>query len=194
MFRLVRDKNEKALIEIKKKKLKLDNLKKEQEKLKEEIVQMGKLVLKDGRLQKVEDVTNTNKGVTQEEVTDVVEEIQQTVQRNMQQPVQRPVQSQPRSVPPPLPAFEDAVDNEAVYQQPVQQVAPQYRRQQVPQPPQSFEVSIYLINGQVVVLQIPRDQFETFIEDLNGAIDNQSCFPLSNRVINGRNVVEYIFQ
>lgn len=188
-----KSKEEKVLEDIKNKKAQID-------KLKEEIVTMGKLVLRDGKLEAVKD--------------------KPAVQAAPEQQGQAPMMQMPQVPPPPV--MEEFVAPQAntyppelmqQYQQQQSYPPPQSRGWDIPQQPRQAQpqyqqprpqyaapvalpvaVKIEMITGTVIVLEVAREQLQSFIEEINAAIDNQASLPLNNRVINGRNVVVYSFE
>jgi hypothetical protein len=202
-------KEEKALEEIKIKKAQID-------KLKEEIVQMGKLVLKDGKLQKVEDTQKPESiGPVptppsppldfEQQAMKVAEQVRQ----RMPPPYSNPPQAEPQF--PPLPQFPQQQYQQQAYPQYQQQAPPpQFQQQQYQQPPPQYQmppqfvqqppqyppltVTIQMIGETVIQVNVAQEKIESFIEELNNAVDNQSSFPLGNKIINGRNILFYTFE
>jgi len=112
------------------------------------------------------------------------EEYQYKLQQDMlaYQRMQQQAQIQAR-------AEQEAEEREMLRQQALQQ---QYRPpvQEVP----AIGVTIEMITGNIIKVNVPGDKIESFIEALNTAIDNQSSFPITSKVINGRNVVSFTIE
>jgi hypothetical protein len=83
-------------------------------------------------------------------------------------------------------AQQEANQREMLRQQTLQQ---QYRPpvQELP----SIGIIIEMVTGSIIKVNVPGDRVESFIEGLSTAIDNQSSFPITSKVINGRNVVSF---
>lgn len=170
-------------------------------KLKKEIVDMGKYALKDGKLVKTEDI--------EPQVPQPPQQQAQPVQQQYVPPVQQPTDvqeaqyyeavrktviptPQPRQMPQEYAAPYPIVSPEEdfVIQEPRQQQYQPQPRQQV-QRVENIIVHIEMITGQVIQLEVELEKLQSFIEDMNGAIDGQTSLPLGNKTINGRNVVSY---
>jgi len=229
---LFKSKEEKTLDEIKKKKAQMD-------KLKEEIVKMGKLVLKDGKLTKVEDTPKEEAKIGTPAVmpdvptsdAEIDEMVQQERLRRQGMATLVNTPQPPRSVPPQMSQDQynalqrqqelynyqqqiiqqQAMQNQAVNQaqaeaeqrEYMRQQQELYQQQQMRQQPQPYQqpqrlpmiaVSIDMVNGTTITISVPGDKVDSFVEGLNIAIDNQSSFPINNKIINGRNIVSYTIE
>jgi len=211
-----KSKEEKILEDIKKKKEQMD-------KLKEEIIKMGKLVLKDGKLTKVDDVTKesvtTGTTVPIPEIqgyadTDVDEMVQQERLRRQQgmsipQPVQQPrplSQEEYNSMKQQQDLYnyqQQLAQQEAEQREYMRQQQELYQQQQMRQQPQPYQppqqipmvgITIEMVTGSIINVRVPGDKIDSFVEGLNMSIDNQSSFPINNKVINGRNIVSYTIE
>ena len=180
----------KILEEMKKKKEQID-------KLKEEMNNMAKLVLKDGKLQKVEEkkdevlpIIPPNPPSTKSIEYDNPELAMNEAQQAMREDYRRKMQEQMLR--------EQMVQNEQLRQQQYnEQLRQQQLRQQQyvqPESPVIIKVIIEMISGVSYGLEIPENQITAFLTDLDTAINNQTTFPLNNRVINGRNIVSYVIE
>jgi len=186
-------KEEKIVEEMKKKKEQID-------KLKEEMNNMAKLILKDGKLQKVEDTPK------QEEVKPVVQvpppiEIMQPSSHDIQYMRQQiEADNQRRAVEEQTRQYDEAVAR-AVQQQQQQQVMyrqpvppPQMPQMYQPQQPTVVKVTIEVITGGVYAIDIESSVIKQFISELDKAINSQIVFAIGNRVINGKQIVSYSFE
>lgn len=203
-------KDEEILLEMKKKKEEIDKLKTKIETLKKETVDMGKLILKDGKLVNADSVA---KEVPQAQVQpQVQEQFNEAVRETVVKVQARPSQQMPQQ-------FVDP-DADIIYEAPRRQSVQQHEEEfDVPRPPQQYRqaqpvyveqpqqyqqprqvprqpvmVSIELLGVGTITVGVELDKFEKFQQELDAAIDNQSCFPLDNKVINGRNIVLYTFE
>ena len=215
---LFKSKEEKVLDEIKKKKQQMDKLKEEIVKMGKLVLKDGKLT-KVEDIQKDEVKTQVNNPVQQTQIDYTDSEINDMVQAERIRR-QATLVNTPKQVPPPL-TQEDynriqqkkQQDMMAYEQQYLQEQAAAerqrqieaYEQQQFRQQPQAYQqpvqqqitvvnVSIEMVTGNVIVIQVPGDKIESFVEALNIAIDNQSSFPMNDKVINGRNVVSYTLE
>lgn len=213
-----KNKEEKILVDIKKKKAQLD-------KLKEEIVQMGKLVLKDGKLQRIDDIKRDE--VVVQNSQEAVDTFEKTAKQVVEQ-VAPPPRSMPRqyaaSQPTLLPEedivyvkqptsqsqftpqqlqqmqmqqqMQEQYEQMQLQQQRLQQLQMQQQmtQQQAQQQLPPIMVNIELVTGSIIQLEVERAKLDSFVEEINGAIDNQSSIPLGSKVINGRNIVMYTFE
>jgi hypothetical protein len=214
MFK-IKSKEEKALEEIKKKKEQID-------KLKEEINKMGKLVLKDGKLTKVEDIPKSTlselpsvppvpiepdvDAMVQQERLRRQQQAKATLSDNIQMP-QQPVRQISQE------EYNEMLRRQEAYnyqqqklmeeeqQEVLRQQQEAYQQQQYRQQPQPYQpvlpmvsVTIEMVTGTLVNVQVSGDKADNFIELLSTAIDNQSSFPINNKVINGRNVVSFTLE
>ena len=164
---------------------------------------MAKLVLKDGRLQKVEDKK------------DVID--------NMEVPLPPP--KQVPNFEKELPTFEDEQGQQQfklreqmiqqqlndeikqeqqrrLYEQQLflerQQAQQQYTQPQqqryVPPQPNLINIVIVMSVGEAYRVEVVETQVEQFLAGLDNAINTQTVFSLNNRVINGKNVVSYVIE
>lgn len=208
MFFKKKNKEEKIIEQMKEKKAQID-------KLKEEMNAMAKLVLKDGKLQKVEDTPKEE--VRQAVPTppspppsidirrqpqplqyDIGDQNQMQpnahdIQRMRQQMFdenQRRLQEDQRA--------QQQYQEQLRMQQPVpprqfyQQPQPQFYQQ--PVPPRIINILIETITGATYKLEITEDIFKQFTDELNAAIDGQATFTIGNRILNGRNIVSYSYE
>lgn len=171
MFFGKKNRQKKIIAQIKKK----QNI---MEKLEEEIEKMGKLALKDGKLQNVDNETN-----------------QQAYNSSPQQESYRqqpPVQSQPQQQVPPQHNFFQEFPQQA-YQQPQSQPMQQpqmYASRPAPQP-QHVRAIIVLSTGEKIEALVEAQSIQAFISDINNAIENETSIQIGPHVVNGRYIVKF---
>jgi hypothetical protein len=217
-------KEEKTLDEIKKKKEQIDKLKEEIVKMGKLILKDGKLTKVEDVKEDVKVAKVPSTELPPIDFTDSNQEMEQMLQQErerMRRQTQQVPPTQARQVPPPLPpaqvqmtqeqyqrmqqqkqmeAFEQRYREEQaeLEQQRQQELYQQQMRQQAYAQPQQqmplVTVTIEMITGSTLALEVTGDKIESFVEALNLAIDNQSSFPLNNKVLNGRNIVSYTLE
>jgi hypothetical protein len=217
-------KEEKVLEEIKKKKEQMDKLKEEINKMGKLVLKDGKLTkIEDAQKEAPKtqvqeapiDYTNPN-------MDDVMSQMRKQAQVPPAQPKQVPPPLSPEEYQrinrvrqqQEMAAFEQQYMEEQqmlAEQQRQAEIARQrqlqmeeYQMQQARQQPQQYQqphqqmprvvVTIEMITGSTLTLEVTGDKIESFVEALNLAIDNQSSFPMNNKVINGRNIVSYTLE
>ena len=162
----------------------------------EEIIKMGKYVLKDGKMV----LKNENEQVTQN--------IEQPMPYENQAPAQVPQPPMPQQVQEQVPMTEEELlryqqIQAQVPQPPMPQQVPQPPMpQQVPQPPmpqqvpQEVLIQLVLSNGEVLDLPIPETEISAFIQMLNERIINRTTIELNignqTRVLSGAHIVSYL--
>ena len=162
------------------------------EKLKNEVNEMGKLILKDGRLQKVEDVPKqvVQPQPTQEEVMEAKLE-----QEARQFAEQHPMPQMPRPIPQNIPRAPTQEEIDYYQEQNRLPMEEQERKQMYSMRPKQQEqqllINIELVNGNIIQANVSIDKFESFVSEVNTAIDNQCAIPIGQRIINGAHIVTY---
>lgn len=179
---------EKALKKIKRNQQYIESLKKEIGKKEEEIVKMGRLALKDGKV-----VPADNKESHKE-----MPEPPASTPQYQEQPMPQQ-QEQPMPVPP-------QAEHPAFQQQPLQsapQVPPQYntyserpsmpsQEQYIPRAApvsEPIDVNIVLVTGQQIKVQVPENEVGNFLGALEEAVNKQILLPIGKQMVNGRNIV-----
>jgi hypothetical protein len=177
LFRF-KTKEEKMMVQLKKKIALI-------EKIKAEVKTMGRLVLKDGKLQSAE-TTQKIKEVPQEvptpfrqyeEPSDYIE-LPVPKQQAPQQQYQAPQQQ---------------------YQAPQRQAQPQVRPQQEqfqqpPTSPSEILVEIVLTGDITLPVRVPMQSAQAFLDEIGMSIASGSVLTIGNRGINSRNIVMYSYE
>jgi len=159
-------KKENLIKELKRKEEMLIKLEQQKIKVREEMEKMAKLALRDGKLQPIEETEQPKTEVSQS---------QQTYQQQPQQSYQQqPQQTYQQQAPPP-----------------VQQQAPPPVQQQAPppQPPETIDVVITLINGEVLTVGVPTTELEVFMDAVNQAVQTPNMLKLGRQEISGRHIL-----
>ena len=172
---------------------------------------MGKLILKDGKLMKAEDIQKevevtipvpppqsvdyrqieaeqrVEEQIRQQQLARQEQERQMREQMIQEQQVyeqqRQPFQQQRQ------PVYEPP--RQQAYEQPqIKQVYAQPREQQ--RQPEMVTVNILLVTGVTLPITVESTQVRSFMDGLTEAIDAQTSFPINNIVINGRNVVFFM--
>jgi len=200
-------KEEKIIEQMKEKKQQID-------KLKEEMNNMAKLVLKDGKLQKVEDI---QKQEEKKEIgpapnpplvldTRMIEQSQDNIFENpRRQPTSDEVQQIRQQIfnenitkqEQQLRLFQEQEQMRMMQQQTAQQQ--QYYQQPVYQTPvsppvQSVMVVIEMVNGSLYKYEITTDVLKQFTDELNSAMNQQVTYSLNDRTIHGKHIVSYFIE
>lgn len=190
LFGKNKEKEEKKILEEMKRK------KQQIEKLKEEMNNMAKLVLKDGKLQKVEDKKDEAMIIPpspppSKPMYDTPDNSMQEAQQAMREQIYRK-QMQEQMI-------QERI-NEEVRQRQLQEQQQRYAQSQAQPryaqaaPVANIKVIIEMINGATYGIELPETQISAFLTELDTAINGQTTFPLSNRVINGKNIISYVVE
>lgn len=162
------------------------------EKLKEEMRTMAdKLVLKDGKLQKVSD-TPVQVQPQAQPMLPPTQMFDEVTGRRFDDEVaipRPPLFQRPQQQPQPMPQ-----QRQPVYQQP-QPMPPQYQQQQQYQQPQIIAIAVvlHLLEGNQITIEVANVELEQFLGKLNDAIDNQIAFVVGDKTIAGRHIIYYEF-
>lgn len=178
--------------------------------IEEEIIKMAKMILKDGKLMKKEEVSEET-GIPPQQPQPPMQE-QSTVPMQ-EQPQANPFEGTP--MPPPQELQQGLVkqQHEQLIQQQLaqsqqeqlvqqqlaqqqmaqQQMAQQQMAQQqmAQQPVKDIPVTIEIIDGKPITVSVGEDQLEKFLQDLSSAVDDAGSFRIGNRFINCRYVITY---
>lgn len=165
-------------------------------KLEEEIKKMARLALKDGKLVKTDDAPAQPPIQPQPQAPmemPIEEYGNETIFDSMPQPPQQPM---PLNVPPPppqRPRGRPPMQQQPAYpQQQYQQPMPQqYYQPQAPQPQPPINIQIVMVNGQTFTLAVMRENIDTFISELTGAIANRTTFLAGKHGINATHIAWY---
>lgn len=169
---------------------KIDKDKQRIESLKEEIKNMAKLVLKDGKLVEKKDDAPIEQ--MQQQRPTIVQQapiVQQQPPMMSQQEIQRNVndyfpemQAQQRQ-------YAEQPQYDMPQPQPYQQPMPQPMQQAPSQDDMSpLTITINMTNGKAFQLQAPIADADMIIRKINESIDNQTAFIVGNRILNGRHI------
>jgi len=199
-----KEEREKIIKELQAKKAALENLEKQKSKIKEEMIKMGKLALRDGKLEKVEEEKVVQTNNQQEPAgSPFVNAPSQAAQQPMP-PVPEPQQA-PQMPPPPAPEPQQApqqpMQTQMPQQAPMQPQMPQQPQmqqsqiQQAPvQEPAMLGVVITLTNGDSLRVAVPEQNFSMFVQDIDTAIANNTTFRLGQQFISGRHILFYTLE
>ena len=176
---------------LKKRKIKID-------KMTEELKKMAKLVLKDGKLQDVEEVSNEVPEQPQDPNDVPPMPPPGMVQQEQVVDVPPPMQPMPpiHMAPPPADNARQAPFEGMQMPRVPQPIPPQQFVQQptMQQVPEKVHVTIRMIEGEVIKVSIPGAEIQAFLTALSESIDNQSVYQIGSRVLNGRNIIYYFFE
>jgi len=165
---------------------KMKKTKQEIDKLKEEMDKMAKLVLKDGKLQKIENTPKVEQHI--EEPDGFGPPLPPQAPR-MPMPPQYPTQEEVNVLRQRMIQREQQIQQE--YQQPVQQ---QVYRQPVQQQIETVTLTIEMINGTVFKYNVAVTALKELTTGLDEAINNKIVFPLNDRVINTTHIISYYIE
>jgi len=169
---------EKTLKQLKKKQQQFDFYENQAKKLKEEMIKMGKLALRGGKVVKADD-TPMGEQMQQAPPGFIPAPPSPQAQELQQPPAQQPPQFQQPPGPNPYP------------QQPIQQPVQQTFQQPV-QEPQAVEAKVILVSGEPITVTIPVSELAGFIRAIDTSINDQTVIELGQYRINGRNIVYYV--
>lgn len=221
MFGLSKKEKEAALIKkIKKQQLEMEKEKQKYEKSlakkQEDITKMAKLILKDGKLQKVDDsvqpqpvqqaqpvqpqpVQQAYRQAVPDSLPPLPEEFIQPQQYNYQMPsapmpprqeYRQPVQ---QYVEPEMTNAEyNAMVNEAMAQR--EQLEQEQRMQQNQSGPNTVNIIIFMTDGQDYTFDVMEDEVEALLNNIAKAIATGSIVQIQNRIISGRHITQYMYE
>ena len=172
-----KNKEEKIISKIRKKKAQI-------EKLKNEVLTMGRLILKDGKLEKAEpqQQPQEQQRVMPPQAPDI-----EYIQPQMPEQEEEPPMFRGR---PP----QQEVQEPPMYRQQVQE-PPMYRRQvqqQMPQrQPVELTVDIILIEGQVVQVKVSEQNAQSLLDTIGNSVETGAILIIGNKAINPRHIIMY---
>jgi hypothetical protein len=182
-----KSKEEKAAEQIRKKIAQI-------EKLKNEVITMGRLVLKDGKLEKAESVQQQAPAApVQERVMPAppidVEYTPPSQQQQMAEEddfIEEPAMFRGRPQ-------QQEIQEPPMYRRPEPQEPPMYRPPQRQQQriPQDLTVEIILIEGQTVQVKVSPDNAQGLLDDIGNSIVTGAILVVGSRGINPRHIVMY---
>jgi hypothetical protein len=180
-------KEEKIVLQLKKKQKKIDALKEEMKKM------ASKLKFENGKLVKAESEPKQSQEPNPFEQQSQAQQQQQMQQQQSEQlhtitPPQMPPQQMQQQMPP---------------QQMQQQMPPQMQQQMQQQMPQQqmqqqapsrlVEVNVVLTTGENLPVTLEQDQVQAFLNELAERVDNKTSMQIGRRIINTRHILYFEF-